>query len=160
MLVGVIADTHDRVPMIHAALRCFEDRRINVLIHAGDLVSPFAAKALKEFGGTIYVIYGNNDGERTGLKQVLPQIQDGPLRVKLNGCAILVHHYVGWCRQEDVADCDVVISGHTHSVVTEVRDGRLYLNPGEACGWLSDRCTVAVLDTSIPSAEILELPPS
>lgn len=80
--------------------------------------------------------------------------------MKLNGCAILVHHYTGWCRQEDVADCDVVISGHTHSVVIEVRDGKLYLNPGEACGWLSNRCTVAVLDTSVRSAEILELPPA
>jgi hypothetical protein len=35
--------------------------------------------------------------------------------------------------------------------------GRLLLNSGESCGWVTGRGTVAVVDTGGPSAEICEL---
>ena len=157
MLVGVMADTHDRLPQIRRALAEFERRRIGTVIHAGDICSPFAAKLLAGFEGTLHVIYGNNDGEHEGLRQVLPQIADAPLRLELGGCNILVHHYIGWCDQGDVDRAHVIIGGHSHEIVNELRDGKLHLNPGECCGWLANRSTVAVLDTSARSAETVEL---
>jgi len=33
----------------------------------------------------------------------------------------------------------------------------LYLNPGECCGWVNDRCTVAVLDLETLAADIVEV---
>ena len=59
----------------------------------------------------------------------------------------------------DLADADVVMTGHTHEVDNELHDGRLFLNPGECCGWVSGRCTVAVLDTDSLSAEVIEVTP-
>jgi predicted phosphodiesterase len=51
------------------------------------------------------------------------------------------------------------VTGHTHEVVNEVRNGVLQLNPGECCGWVTDRCTVALLDTDALEAQIVEVHP-
>ncbi|MCC6751040.1 MAG: metallophosphoesterase [Deltaproteobacteria bacterium] len=157
MRIGVLADTHDRLPLIDRALALFRERGVEVVIHAGDLVAPFAAKRLAAWTGPLHVVYGNNDGERKGLKEVLPQIQTGPLFVELGGRRILVHHFLDWCKPADLARADVVISGHTHAVAVEEREGRLLLNPGECCAWLTGRATVALLEPERLSVEIVEL---
>ncbi|MFQ6048697.1 MAG: metallophosphoesterase [Phycisphaerae bacterium] len=157
MLIGVMSDTHDRVPAIAAALELFSRHDVAALVHAGDIVAPFAAKVLQRFARPIHVIYGNNDGERAGLLSLLPQIRHGPVRLELGGRRILLHHFIDWCDAEDIRQAEIVITGHSHEVVNELRDGKLYLNPGECCGWVGGRCTVALLEVSGPSAEIVEL---
>lgn len=156
MLVGVISDTHDRLPSIDHALALFQEHGVEAVIHPGDLIAPFAARRLLSYSGPLFVTYGNNDGERRGLKAILPQIVDGPLFVELGGRNILVHHFIEWCAPEEVERADIVITGHTHEVVNRFDGNKLFLNPGEACGWVNDRCTVAILDTDGPSAEVLE----
>ncbi|GMU24616.1 MAG: hypothetical protein AMXMBFR13_46900 [Phycisphaerae bacterium] len=158
MLIGVISDTHDRLPTLDRGLELLRARGVQAVIHPGDLIAPFAAKRLLAWTGPLHVTYGNNDGERAGLKKVLPQIQDGPLWVELDGRRILVHHFVDWCSPADIERAEVVVTGHTHEVVNEQRGGRLFLNPGECCGWVNGRCTVAVLDTATLTAEVLEVP--
>lgn len=157
MKIGVISDTHDRLPMIDAGLAVLTARGVEAIVHPGDLVAPFTARRLLGWRGPLYVTYGNNDGERKGLKAVLPQIQEGPLWFGAGGRRVLVHHFIDWCRPEDIAVADIVITGHTHEVVNEHRDGKLLLNSGECCGWLHERCTVAVVDTDLLSAEIIEV---
>ena len=157
MRIGLISDTHDRLPAIQAALRSFADRGVDTLIHAGDVVAPFAAKLLARFPGRVHVIYGNNDGERDGLKRVLPQIQDGPLLLDLDGRRVLVHHWVRQCHEEDIANADVIVTGHTHEARVERRDGKLLINPGECCGWISGHCTAAVLDLETDEVEKIEV---
>ena len=157
MLIGVLADTHDRLPTIDAALKLFDRRAVEAVIHAGDFVAPFAVRRLLCYRGPLHVVYGNNDGERKGLKELMPQIVDGPLRLTLGGKTILVHHFIDWCKPKDVEQSDIIITGHTHEVVNRMEGGKLFLNPGECCGWVTDRCTAAILDTQGPSAEICEL---
>jgi len=157
LLVGVLSDTHDHVPRIEAALRLFAERKVQALVHPGDFVSPFAVRKLLAFDGPIHATYGNNDGERAGLKALMPQLQDGPLFVDLDGRAVLIHHYVGWCDPADIKRADIVVTGHSHEIINDMTDGRLFLNPGECCGWVKGRPTVAILDTAGPSAEIIEL---
>jgi len=159
MIIGVISDTHDRLPMIDAALALFMRRRVEAVIHAGDFVAPFAVRRLLQYKGPLYGAYGNNDGERAGLKKLLPQLVDGPLWIELGGSRILVHHFIEWCDRSDMETADIVITGHTHEVVNRFDGKRLLLNPGECCGWVTGRCTVAILDTDGPSAEICELEP-
>lgn len=157
MRIGVLSDTHDRLPAIDQAIALFQREGVEAVVHPGDLVAPFAARRLLAWTGPLYVIYGNNDGEREGLKRILPQIRNGPLWIEAGGKRILVHHYADWCDPADVARADIIITGHTHEVVNEQRDGKLFLNPGECCGWLYGRCTVAILDTDRLSAEIIEV---
>ena len=159
MLIGVISDTHDRLPTIDAALSLFAERKVSAVIHAGDFVAPFAVQRLLQYRGPLHATYGNNDGERVGLKHFLPQIEDGPLFVQLGGLTILVHHFIEWCKAGDIERARVIITGHTHEVVNRFEDSKLFLNPGECCGWVTGRCTVAILDTQGPSAEVCELEP-
>jgi len=161
MKLGVIADSHDRLPTLRRAVSMFSRMEVDMLIHAGDIIAPFAAKLIAppEIAPDIPVhcIYGNNDGEREGLKQVLPQIVDGPLPLELDGKRVVVHHFVDWLSPADVESADIIITGHTHEIVNERRDGKLYLNPGECCGWVTDRCTVALLDTTSGEAQIIDV---
>lgn len=157
MLVGLISDTHDRLPTLRAALDAFRERGIETLIHPGDIIAPFAARPLADYGGQVLVTYGNNDGERAGLKQVLPQIVDGPLFVELAGRRLLVHHFIEWCQPADLAQAEIVITGHTHEYGCHEVDGRLQINPGECCGWVTGRATIAILDLATKTVEQIVL---
>lgn len=161
MNIGVLSDSHDHVGLVRQALEAFAARGVGAILHAGDIVAPFTAKLLadKDLIGdaAVHVIYGNNDGERAGLKTLLPRIDDGPLRVELGGRVIVMHHFIKWFTDADLAGADVVISGHNHEARIETRDGVLYLNPGETCGVLTGRPTAAILDTETLAAEIIDL---
>ncbi len=159
MKVGVISDTHDRLPPFGRAVAMFQQMGCAAIFHAGDFIAPFAAKLISPQVLTVPVhcVYGNNDGERAGLKAVLPQLQDGPLTVRLGGRTIVMHHFIDWLKPADYAAAEVVISGHTHEVLTQTRDGRLFLNPGECCGWVNEVCTVAILDLDTLKAEIVQI---
>ena len=159
MKIGVISDTHDRLPTFRRAIELFKRLKVDAVIHAGDFIAPFAAKliAADVLPMPLHCVYGNNDGERAGLKTILPNVVDGPLAVELGGKKIVIHHFIDWLKPEDIAAADIIITGHTHEVVNETKDGKLFLNPGECCGWVNDRCTVALLDLKSLAAEIVEV---
>lgn len=161
MKIGVIADSHDRLPTLRRAMAMFKRMGVPVILHAGDFIAPFAAKLLTSphlaEGAKVYCCYGNNDGERAGLKTVLPQVVDGTLKIQIDGCRIAMNHFIDWFKPGETDDADVIISGHTHQIVNETHNGKLHLNPGECCGWLTDRCTVALLDTQLRQAQIIEI---
>ncbi|CVK32888.1 putative enzyme [Methanoculleus bourgensis] len=52
---------------------------------------------------------------------------------------------------------DVVVHGHTHQVGVRKLGGTLVVNPGETCGYLTGRPTIAVLDTVARDVELLSL---
>jgi len=161
MRIGVLSDTHDRLPTLRRAVAMFERLKVEAILHAGDYVAPFAAKLLAP--DTLHVplhcIYGNNDGEKAGLKTILPNLVEPPLRVELGGKTVAMHHFVDWFKPGETDGADVIVSGHDHRPAVETRDGQLFVNPGECCGWVTDRCTVAVLDLEAASAEIVEVHP-
>ena len=159
MKVGILSDTHDRLPTLRRALALFQRLKVEAILHAGDYVSPFAADLLAPASLNIplHCVYGNNDGDLAALKAKLPNIVPGPLTVKLAGRTIVLHHIIEQLKPAHVAGADVVITGHTHEVVNEQKQGKLFLNPGECCGWVSDRCTVAMLDLAELTAEIVEV---
>ena len=157
MKIGVIADTHDRLNYLRRALDVFAEESVEAVVHAGDVIAPFAAKLLLECNCPVTVVYGNNDGERVGLAEVLPGITDGPVAVELGGRRLSLDHRSPCQPNPPVEGAEVVIFGHTHKVVNEARDGVLYLNPGECGGWLSGKATVAILETEPLAARVIEL---
>jgi len=157
MRVGIVSDSHDHLDRLGQALSLLAREGAEALIHPGDFVAPFAMKRLLTFAGPIYATFGNNDGEREGLRKLLPTLQDGPLFVELGSRTILVHHFIDWCDPSDVERADIVVTGHTHEVTNRTVGGKLFLNPGECCGWVTGRSTVALLDTELPLAEVFEL---
>lgn len=156
MLVGVIADTHDNLPMIRRAVELFARREVEVILHAGDFVAPFALKALMKPGIRLTSVFGNNDGEREGLRKLCSSLSEPPHRFELAGRAVVLTHDLAALREEDLGGADLVVHGHSHQV--QVSPGTpMTVNPGEAGGWLSGRCTVAVVDLGSMQAEIIEL---
>lgn len=155
MLIGVFSDTHDNLVAIDRALVAFEQAGVEAVVHAGDFVAPFALKMiLRRLDVPIYAVFGNNDGERTGLRRLLPELSDGPLRFVLGGRTIVLAHDPEALADEDTAGADIVITGHLHdSPRAETRDGTLYVDPGECCGWLTGKGRICLLDTEALGAE-------
>jgi putative phosphoesterase len=158
MLLGVLSDSHDHLTRLEWALdRCVREG-IGGLIHPGDIIAPFAARLLKQmWTGPLVVVYGNNDGERRGLASVLPGISDGPVLCDWEGRRISVDHYPPDEEHRPIADTELVIFGHTHQVALEKQAGRIFLNPGEVCGWVTGRPTMALVDTENMRIEIIEI---
>jgi len=156
MLIGLMSDSHDNLPMIRRALARFAEAGVDCLIHAGDFVAPFALEEVLKFHGTVYAVFGNNDGERAGLKKLLRDLGDGPRRINLCERNITVVHDEARLKKSDLRGSDVIVVGHTH--VAEIRaGGALVVNPGECGGWLTGKATVATLDTETLEAKIIKV---
>ena len=66
MLVGLMADSHDRVPAIRELLERIIERGAGMVLHAGDYCSPFSLGPFLELNIPFAGVYGRNDGDREG----------------------------------------------------------------------------------------------
>ena len=160
MLIGVMSDSHDNMPMVNRAVRLFREREAEHLCHAGDIVSPFVLKLVLASGLPFTGVVGNNDGEIGGLTALTDDLHAPPHEFSLAGRRILMTHRP--LAPEARQGFDLVIYGHTHEAelthATNADGGaRLDLNPGESGGWLTGRCTVAVVDLDALDAELIEI---
>jgi putative phosphoesterase len=157
MKLGIVSDTHDNLPAISAAMDRFVAARVEAVLHAGDFVAPFALMRILQARIPILGVFGNNDGERKGLMKLLPDLVEGPRHLELGGKKICLVHDWSHVGRDHLESADIVVCGHTHQPSVEHREGVLLVNPGECGGWLSGRCTVAVLDTDRMAADIEEV---
>jgi len=170
MLVGVISDTHDNLEAARRAAKMFSARGVSLVLHLGDIVAPFTLRALRDNGvERLVAVYGNNCGEKLGLREVASklgyEIHEWPHLLELEGRRVLMVHGVGPAEKTRMLvdslaksrDYDAVLYGHTHAVDNRVVGDTLVLNPGEACGCLTGKKTVAILDTRELRAEIIEI---
>jgi len=163
MRAVVVSDTHDRPERVLAFLDTLgEEYRGGLLIHLGDIVSPFTLASLAgkaaEKGLRFVGVYGNNCGEKLGLARVAQSVgadlAEGPRTLEAGGRRLLLFHGYGSPENTrelavalaDSGRWDAVLYGHTHMQHLEYRAGRLVLNPGEAAGVLQE-----------PSLALLEL---
>ncbi len=167
MLIGVISDSHDNLDAIRRAAKLFRDRGVGLVIHAGDWVAPFSAKALREAlgdGVRVVGVWGNNEGELLYFQKVASQFGVEILgyagSVEVDGRRIGIYHGTSDILTEAMIKSgmfDVVVYGHTHRVDVRREGKTLVLNPGELCGYLTGRRTAAILDAARLEAEVVEL---
>ncbi len=162
MLVGLIADTHDRLPAISDIVKEFSDRGTTLVMHAGDYCAPFALDPFHEAGLPVLGIFGRNDGDHEGLKAhgalgMATELYESPHSFDVSGHRILLVHDLGEVNRRSIDGHDIVVHGLTHRQETVTRGNTLLINPGEACGWLTGRCTAAVLDLETKHVEIISL---
>jgi hypothetical protein len=157
MKVAIVSDSHDNVPLIRAAVRAFRDRGAEGLIHAGDFVAPFAVKSFLELDVPTVAVFGNCDGERRVISELLPDVTTGARRAELGGRTFTIVHSLEWLDPGDRDGADVVVHGHTHRAEIQTEDGQLVLNPGECAGWVTGRSTAVVLDTETMIPDLFEL---
>ena len=116
MKIGVMSDSHDNLPLIRRALERFEAEGVECLIHAGDFVAPFAVKEILKFKGAAHGCFGNNDGEKAGIRKLWPAVAYPPCELRLGGRRILLTHDEASLARvpELLRRAEVVIVGHTH----------------------------------------------
>ena len=121
--IGIISDTHGLLrPEVTAVLQ-----DCGCIIHGGDINKPEIIEELKAIA-PLYVVRGNNDKEWAEHLPAYLTFQIEALNF------YLVHNKKDIAKSpEALAGIDVVIYGHSHKYAEEIKDGRLWLNPG-SCG--------------------------
>ncbi len=163
MKIGILSDTHDRVPAVEAFIARFAAAGASFVLHAGDYCAPFSLAPFRAAGLPLLGVFGRNDGDRDGLRAaaaVLPsggELFESPHSLELGGRSVLLVHDLGDALARSVEAHDVVVHGCSHRAEVRQRGAALLVNPGEACGWLTGACTAAVLDLDTLAVERLTL---
>jgi putative phosphoesterase len=158
-MIGIMADSHDHLEAIRSAVKVFNQAGVELVIHAGDLIAPFTAPEFQNLRSPFEAIFGNNDGERHGLRLAYKDmcIMEDFKRLEFEERTIGVIHGKEQSLVNSLArsgDYDLVIRGHTHHM--EILEGKtLIINPGETCGYLSGEKTVVLLDPSDMGWEVV-----
>ncbi len=159
MKIGIISDTHDHRGYLKKAMEIFSDEGCSWILHAGDFVAPFIIEDIKKFKFSFIGVFGNNDGEKEGLINAVSgfgQIENPPYSFILNDKRFLLMHKP-LKLEEKVGEYNIIIYGHTHKRSVERRGDSLVVNPGEACGWLFNEPSIAILDMDNEKVLFLEL---
>ena len=162
MLVGLIADTHDRLPAIKDFVKLFAERGAPIVMHAGDYCAPFSLNPFIEANLPVLGIFGRNDGDPEGLKAYASagmgtELYESPHSFEVNGSRILLVHDLGEVNKRSIDAHEIVVHGFTHVQETVTRGDTLLVNPGEACGWLHGKCTCCILDLETKEVEVITL---
>ncbi|MGB9728748.1 MAG: metallophosphoesterase [Thermoprotei archaeon] len=159
MKVLVISDTHDNLFAIKKLLKQIENEKITYIFHAGDIIAPFTLKLFN--GYKLIGVYGNNDGERNLLRETAKslgfKLEKDFENIELNGRKIALIHGTEKQLVEALIKSqlyDVVISGHTHVVEQYIIGKTLAINPGELCGYLTNKSSYIILDLDTLQADV------
>jgi len=161
MKIGVLSDTHDNLVYIKKAVNLFNREKTDLVLHAGDFVSPFTALEFLNLNCTFAGVFGNNDGDKLYLRERfenIGQLYPAPYITKVNQRNIVMLH------KEKLIDAliksqkyEIIIYGHTHRLDLRKIGKSLIVNPGECGGWLTGRRTIALLHTDKLKAKIIDL---
>ena len=165
MRIGVIADTHDNLPIIEKAIRKLNDEKVDLVLHAGDYVAPFVIPKFKALNARLIGVFGNNDGDHEFLKKRFSECPNCEIRgrfaeINADGFKIALLHG----DETELLNAlinhgnfDGIVHGHSHANVARKNGKTLIVNPGETCGYLTGKPTIALLDTEKREARIVEL---
>lgn len=162
MRVGLLADTHDRVPVVAELVRQMQECGVQLLLHAGDWCSPFCLEPILEAQMALVGVFGRNDGDHDGIavaaaRGIGVEIYDAPHSFEVGGTRILIAHDIAEAAPRSLESHAVVVHGSTHRQEMKTRGDTLIINPGEACGWMFGVATAAVLDIDTREVEFLTL---
>ncbi|RLI12399.1 metallophosphoesterase [Candidatus Bathyarchaeota archaeon] len=164
MKIGIISDTHDRLPYIDKAVRKMNEEKVDLVLHAGDYCAPFAAFRFKPLKAKMIGVFGNNDAERELLRRnfsdIGAEIRGIFAEVEADGVKIALLHGEEKELLNSIINTgfyDVVVYGHTHRSEVKRKDGVLIVNPGETCGYLTGEATIGILDTSTKDLTIIRI---
>jgi uncharacterized protein len=165
MQIGAISDTHDNLTQIEKAVKYLNDAKVGLVLHAGDFCSPFTLAKFKALNCKLIGVFGNNDGDHELLKKRFSETSNCTVHgrfasVEVEGYKIALLHgdepelLFALINSQHF---NAVVHGHSHNKGIENRGKTLLLNPGELCGYLTGKSTLAILDTEKNEAHIVEL---
>jgi hypothetical protein len=151
--------------MVDRAVKLLNERKVEVVLHAGDYVSPFVIPRFRALRARLIGVFGNNDGDHEFLRRRFSENERLEIRgsfanIVLEGAKIALLHG----HDEELLNAlidsggfNVVVHGHGHDAKVTRVGSTLVVNPGEVCGYLTGKPTVALLDTERLEARILDL---
>ena len=161
MKIGVLSDTHDHLSNLLAVLEICRQRRIDTLIHCGDLTGFEMASHFDGFR----VIYtpGNMDFATGAIKKRFKKLRDdnfvGPVfRGHLDGISLAATHshlegkVMGLVRSQRYR---WVFHGHTHQRRDEVISGVRIINPGALGGLGKESRSFCIVDLTANEFEFI-----
>lgn len=162
MLVGLMADSHDRIPAVAELLQQMRERGATMVLHSGDYVSPLVFKPFEDLHMTLAGVFGRNDGDPQGLLSRADagfglEIFESPHSFEVAGKQILLVHDIADVSKRSIAGHAVVVHGFTHQQSMKSEGDTLVVNPGEACGWLHGTPGAALLDLDTNKVQFLSL---
>ena len=166
MRIGCCSDTHDNLKLAQQAIETFTSANVDMIVHCGDIVSPFTA-SLFDTGIPLHTVRGNNDGE-WALASTIEGFENGSgtyhgesahLSVENHAnessdsaVDIAVYHGTSERLVDALLGCgqyDYVLRGHTHEQTVELSDGSVHVNPGGLpISGADDTYHVAIVDTN------------
>jgi putative phosphoesterase len=165
MLVGLISDTHDNLPLVEKAVKKLNEEKVGLVLHAGDYVAPFVIPKFKDLQAKLIGVFGNNDGDHELLKKRFSENKNLEIRgsfaaIKVDSLKIALLHG----NEEELLKAlidsesfDIIVHGHMHKADVYRKGKTLIANPGEVCGYLTGKSTIGVLDTVKREVKIVEL---
>ena len=144
---AIISDTHDNIEAIRDLIGILNKEKIDFLVHAGDVISPFALREFIRLGVKLYIAFGNNDGERKVLTKIAEENgwEIGDIVQFPSG---IVYHGTNKKILEILkrTDYKFVVFGHTHKPEIIKEDNKIIINPGEVCGYLTGKRTYVIVE--------------
>ena len=162
MRVGLMADSHDRLPAIAELVKRLQAGGVGFILHAGDFCSPFSLQPFIDEHMAVAGVFGRNDGDTEGLRAKAAQamgieLYESPHSVSVGDRRILLVHDLGEVNERSIDEHAIVIFGCSHRRGEERRGEVLLVNPGEACGWLHGVPSAAILDLETLQLEWITL---
>jgi len=165
MKVAVISDIHENFHNLILALKEIEDRKADCIICLGDLINAGIAKVLSIQSVPVYMIWGNNDGEKVDIVKTAYR-DNSNLKVSLNvydfleldGRNVFVSHYDDLARPMAKSGMyDAVFYGHNHIRSIEHIGDTVVANPGELAAQKSGIASFLMYNTEDNSCALIEL---
>lgn len=160
-LVAIISDTHEDIRMISRAIRAIQERKPALVIHCGDIISPPVVERFQ--GLPMRFVFGNNDGERSGLKKKCEELHFAPIEdtavFDFAGRKFFVNHGTRMSVIDEAVskqEYDYVLHGHTHQRREEVVEKTKIINPGALFAALE--FSIAFLEAKTGKLEFVEIP--
>ena len=160
MRIGVVGDTHNRMPNVERIVTLFQQAGIERVVHTGDITQPKVLEHFARLDVPFLGVFGNNDlGERARLESEAArfgmELADPHRILDWAGRKIMVVHDPAEAPSTLSPDLDLVLHGHTHRHRHELLGETLIFNPGECAGHLAGANAVGVVDLVSLGAELL-----
>jgi putative phosphoesterase len=163
MKIGIISDTHDDHRNVLKAIDVFNAHKVEYVLHAGDMISPFTARAFENLeSARLIAVLGNNEGEKILLKRTFDQmgaeLHDICFKGTIGRRRVFmthVHHFIDELAKS--GQFDLVIYGHTHKQDIRRLAETLIINPGETTDWLTGGGQVVICDLEGMDYEVIPL---
>jgi putative phosphoesterase len=139
MKIGIISDTHDQIERIKKTVKILNKEDVKLVVHCGDIVSPFVLQFFKDLNCPIKFLFGNNTGDivlhlefskKFGLKDsefknfYSLEIDDKKIAAYHGDVPEIIKALI------ECGNYDCVFIGHDHMARIEKHGNVLVVNPG------------------------------